>query len=95
MDPTLTRYKLAAPCGCYEISTYNDDPEFEGYDTDREEIEFKMCKNHRDKVKRLKEQSDELYQIYEIKSDELEQLKKSIMSSLIIQEKEPSKHKVK
>jgi hypothetical protein len=45
---------LKAPCGCWRKVWYNDDPDFSGYDTDREECDEHCCERHQNERNRLK-----------------------------------------
>lgn len=49
--PLIDVQEIKQPCGCIRMTTYNHDEEFDGYETDREEIEEKLCTTHEEQLK--------------------------------------------
>lgn len=49
--PLIDVQQIKQPCGCIRMTTYNHDEEFDGYETDREEIEEKLCTTHEEQLK--------------------------------------------
>jgi ribosomal protein L23 len=49
------------PCGCKQTRTYNEDPEFQGYDTDRETKEYVFCVTHKAERETIKNQMSSIY----------------------------------
>lgn len=86
MDPTLV-YDLWAPCGCHETLYYDDDPEFDGYETDREEKTRTLCESHKNRVRELEATQGQLRG----KLDELRGKLDECNEALVVLEREISR----
>lgn len=64
----------AKPCGCKRVVCYDDDPNFNGYDTDREEVNITLCTNHKEDMKILKEEESHVKQQMKAISESLSEI---------------------
>lgn len=47
-------------CGCRHTWTFEDDPEYQGYDSDRESCVTRLCRAHKVELHELRRETDDL-----------------------------------
>lgn len=51
----------AGGCGCRKTVIYHEeDPEWDGYDSDMEEVQWKFCDAHAERLQRIRQRTREL-----------------------------------
>ena len=80
MDPNVV-YQGVAECGCSKTETYNDDPNFSGYDTDRTDFDCTTCADHKSQIRSLEDEIRELHVNLNEKNKQLKELNFSVEGS--------------
>jgi len=75
----LSTKRTSSPCGCSVIFTYNEDPNFDGYDSDGCMTDYTRvyCEKHEAELDNLKQEENDIFQrMFEIQRHTLHPMKK-------------------
>ena len=60
MDTTVNKSVSKRDCGCTKTTSFNDSENFNGYDTDREEVNINLCDIHKAELMELETEREDL-----------------------------------